>query len=204
MPSATAIRALNQPSWRGSCFVILVATTDNATSHERDQADRSTDNRGTFDSLAVGDFVERESDLTTSDQAFPIDANSTSNAALTARFVEHIETDLSEGAEDASAEGIAVNGDAILSCVELAKAAAPHVTRAPRLKSAAFIEDDGTVSLVLQSFATDRRLNFRIGKSDLRITAFRINEEMISSAVAVSGPDSHAVRELVEWVVNRA
>ena len=104
MPDATTLRATDRPFPAQWWLWVFAVPLDNATSDVRDQNDRtsdnlgaatpdvrdrndrSTDNRGTFDSLAVGDFVERESDLTTSDQAFPIDANSTSNAALAARL----------------------------------------------------------------------------------------------------------------------
>jgi hypothetical protein len=119
-------------------------------------------------------------------------------------LVERIELKLLEDREEADCSGdTAPTARAFHTCLSLAQRLAPHVALAPRLKSGAFTEDNGGVSLVLQSLVTDRRLNCRIAPDGVAVSAIRIDERMRASSAPVALNDPNVPKELAEWVTSR-
>jgi len=122
----------------------------------------------------------------------------------TRELVERIELKLLEDREEADCSGdTAPTARAFHTCLSLAQRLAPHVALAPRLKSGAFTEDNGGVSLVLQSLVTDRRLNCRIAPDGVAVSAIRIDERMRASSAPVALNDPNVPKELAEWVTSR-
>jgi len=133
-----------------------------------------------------------------------VDVDSLLRAGVEA-FVHRVETDIDEDTEDAvAANEVAPNPGARQVCVQWARRVAPHVVYAPQLKYAAFAEEDGGVTLVLQSLITDRRLTCRVGASGTTIVIHRIDEFMTAHQAAISPDHAAAPRELAEWVIKRA
>lgn len=120
-------------------------------------------------------------------------------------FVDRIQYDLDDAIQDARETGEpAPTKAAYEACLRLARRVAPLAALAPRLKRAAFTEETGAVSLVLQSLVTDRRVDFRIAVDGRVIDALRIDENMHPESFAFSVDQSHSPRELARWVTNRA
>jgi hypothetical protein len=71
------------------------------------------------------------------------------------------------------------------------------------LKAGAFVEDEGGISLVLQSLVTDRRLTYRISPQGDRVTVIQIDEGMEAKTTTVSSDDRAKTRELAKWVTTR-
>jgi hypothetical protein len=121
-----------------------------------------------------------------------------------ADFLERIQKHLQDDREDVVLEGGVVPSKvAIDKCLALARLVAPRIALAPRLKSAAFVEEAGTVSLVLQSLVTDRRLNYRVSTDGGQLSVTRIDEAMDLEELQVSIDDANTLRELAGWVTTR-
>jgi len=119
--------------------------------------------------------------------------------------IKRIQRNLREDREDAGIDGeVAPTDAAVETCMKLTRCIAPRVVLKPRLRWAAFTEETGGVSLVLQSLVTDRRLNYQISPDGTRISAIRIDEYMRSESFVVSVDDEEILRERTAWVVNRA
>lgn len=117
------------------------------------------------------------------------------------QLVERIKQKLMEDSAHArGSEDVTPSETAIATCLALARRLAPHVALAPHLKSGAFTEDGGGISLVLQSLVTDRRLNCRVTADGSAVSAIRIDECMEAECHAISLDDPNAARELAEWV----
>jgi len=120
-------------------------------------------------------------------------------------FVDRIQYDLDDAIQDARETGEPAPTKAVYdACMRLAGCVAPLAALAPRLKRAAFTEETGAVSLVLQSLVTDRRVDFRIAVDGRVIDALRIDENMRPESFTFSMDQSHLPRELARWVTNRA
>ncbi len=121
-----------------------------------------------------------------------------------AELVERIEFKLKEDRAEAEiSEDTAPSPGAVDVCLSLARRVAPHIALAPRLKWAAFTEDDGGISLVLQSLVTDRRLNCRIAPDGSIVSVIRIDESMQADSMRVLLTDANVPRELAGWVTKR-
>jgi hypothetical protein len=119
-------------------------------------------------------------------------------------LVESVEAALAQDEDDARQTGNAApSPDARAACLRLSRHLAPHVAFAPRLKWAAFTEEDGGISLVAQSLVTDRRINCRIRADGSAITAVRIDEHMQTETFPVLLANPDIGRELAEWVTTR-
>lgn len=119
-------------------------------------------------------------------------------------FIERIEMKLIDDREEADVgDDVAPSHAAVQMCLDLARRLAPHVVLAPQVKSGAFSEDNGGISLVLQSLVTDRRLDVQITPEGTVLSAIRIDEHMQADSVTVSLNDPNAPRELAEWVTSR-
>jgi hypothetical protein len=134
------------------------------------------------DSVDVGQVVDKES------------------RELVARVVRQLAVDPDE-ADDP--ERVAPTSSAVRTCLTFTERLAPHVALAPQLKVAAFVEDEGGISLVLQSLVTDRRLSYRIPPEGDRVTVIQIDERMDAKSTTVSLSDRAATRELAKWVRTR-
>ena len=120
-------------------------------------------------------------------------------------FHDQIERDLEQDREEAAIDGEAVPTDAAVdTCMKLATLIAARVALAPRLKWAAFTEDAGGVSLVLQSLPAGRRLNYQVLEDGTCVSALCIDENMRSESFTVSIDDEEMLRERAAWVVKRA
>jgi hypothetical protein len=120
------------------------------------------------------------------------------------RLVEQVECKLEEDRGDAEREAETPPSPAAVdACLSLAKHLAPHLALAIRLKWGAFTEEDGGISLVVQSLVTDRRLNCRIGSDGSSVSTIRIDEHMHAETTAISVDDAKP-KELAAWVTSRA
>jgi hypothetical protein len=119
-------------------------------------------------------------------------------------FVGRIEQQLAMDSDEAAdPESVTPTSSAVGTCLTFAEQLAPHVALAPQLKAAAFAEDEGGISLVLQSLVTDRRLNYRIPPQGDRVTVIQIDERMEAKSTTISFSDRAATRELAKWVTTR-
>lgn len=89
------------------------------------------------------------------------------------------------------------------TCERLMNRLAPHVALAPRLKVAAFTEDNAGVSLILQSLVTDRRVNLRISPDGTSTCAILTDERMETQVRQVRENEPQLPRELAAWVTSR-
>lgn len=120
-------------------------------------------------------------------------------------FVERIHKNLSDDRNDAAETGDATPSEpAARTCLSLAEMVAPRAALAPALKWAAFTEETGAVSFILQSALTDRRVNFCISADGTNVSFIRIDESMKSEQFDVRLDDANTVRELARWVTRRA
>jgi len=120
------------------------------------------------------------------------------------KLVERIELKLAEDREEADfGDDVAPTQRAAEACLRLAQRLAPHIALAPRLKSGAFTDDDGGVSLVLQSLVTDRRVSCRVPPGGTDITVIRVDESMQADTIPITLDDPSAPRELAAWVTKR-
>ena len=115
-------------------------------------------------------------------------------------FVQQIAKHLREDVEDAlhNKETPPSETD-IEKCKKLALQIEPCVSLARNLKWAAFADEYGRVSLVLQSLTTNRRLTYGF---DDGISAIRIDEKNKSERFEISASDDGALLDLAEWVIN--
>jgi hypothetical protein len=121
------------------------------------------------------------------------------------QLIERVELKLEEDREEAVAtDEVAPSEPAIRTCLTLAKRLAPHVALVSRLRTGAFTEDDGGISLVFQSLVTDRRIDCRIAADGASVSVLRIDERMQATSAPISLSDAEVPRELAEWVTRRA
>lgn len=109
----------------------------------------------------------------------------------------------SDSGKAAGTESMAPTSSAIGTCRAFVQRLAPHIALAPQLKVGAFVEDEGGISLVLQSLVTDRRLNYRIPPQGDHVTVIQIDERMQAKSMSLSVDDRAAIRELAKWVTTR-
>lgn len=62
------------------------------------------------------------------------------------------------------------------------------------------LEDAGGISLVLQSFESDRRINCRITQDGLNMTVIRVNEHMTGSVTLDAKLHDKEYKALADWV----
>lgn len=106
-------------------------------------------------------------------------------------FVERIVQD----AKDDGADGFMLK-----RFREVATVLAPFVPESKDVKYAAFVDDDGEPSIVVQSLTTDRRLNITLPTDSLEI--LRIDEHM-KSRTGMCGVDNHEfITEAIRWCVD--
>ncbi len=89
------------------------------------------------------------------------------------------------------------------TCERIMSRLAPHVAWAPGLKVAAFTEDNGGVSVILQSLVTDRRVNLRISPDGTRMCAVLTDEHMETRVRQDCENEPQLPRELAAWVTSR-
>ena len=119
-------------------------------------------------------------------------------------FTGAIRTHLREDCNDAIESGDQLPTVAASeSCMRLARLIAPTVAMHPAIKRAAFSENDGSVSLVLQSLASDRRVTYRIDADGRRVNVLATDEHMQSTGLAAQLTDTSSMKERAEWVVHR-
>lgn len=115
-----------------------------------------------------------------------------------------IDAALREDREEAILHGTIPLGDlAWTACKSLATPLAPMLAWTPDLKWAVFGEDSGVVSLVLQSSATDRRVEFTISADGAQISAIRLDNDLRVKHLPLALDDDRGIRESAWWVHNR-
>jgi hypothetical protein len=120
-------------------------------------------------------------------------------------LIRRTEEKLREDELDARREGdVPPTPAASEACRELSRRLAPHVALAPRLRWGVFTEDDGGISLAVQSLVTDRRIDCRIAPDASLISAIRVDERMHVDTIGVSLASRDIGRELGEWVTKRS
>ena len=117
------------------------------------------------------------------------------------KFVERIARHLDEDRQEAALCGeICPSQMAIDACRHVARSIADNVALAVKLKRAASANDDGSVSLVLQSVATSRRVNYRIPLDGATVSVLRVDEHLQTSVIDMTPSDAEALQEMAEWV----
>lgn len=89
---------------------------------------------------------------------------------------------------------------AIATCRKLAGHILDFLTESAKAKWAAFGEDSGSVSLVLRSDVTGRRVDFRVSSEGQDITVISIDKDLNTSAVPLALGDRSKLRESAAWV----
>lgn len=116
------------------------------------------------------------------------------------RFKDRILQDLDDDCSDADASTpVTLCDQARSACLDLASELAATMAFQPGLKYAAFVEEEGGVSLVIQSTLSARRANFRISPDGLRITVVSVNTMGRAESTPVQVQDSAKLRRWVEW-----
>jgi hypothetical protein len=122
---------------------------------------------------------------------------------LAKRFLDTLEMSLHDDRKEGLAYGEVCSADsAVATCKRIAIQFAPQIVLNSSLKWAAFGEDGGSVSLVLRSLDTGRRVDFRISADGRHISAISIDEHMTAKSVPVSAEDGNVLRERAAWVNN--
>jgi hypothetical protein len=154
--------------------------------------------------MSIPTVGETQSEYPETLQSSPVDVGQAVNSE-SGEMVARIEQQLAADAEYAADSQSAVPTKAAKDiCLTLAERLAPHVVLAPQLKAGAFVEDEGGISLVLQSLVTDRRVNYRIPRQGGSLTVIQIDERMVAKSTTVSLDDRSATREFAKWVTTRA
>jgi NMD protein affecting ribosome stability and mRNA decay len=76
----------------------------------------------------------------------------------------------------------------------------PCVRFHSKLKTAAFIEDDGSMALVLQDMSTDKRITFKLAKDGRSIRVITVDEDMVASSKEMPVSDKIDWSKLGIWV----
>ena len=93
---------------------------------------------------------------------------------------------------------------AIAKYLTLSRNLAPSIALGQQLRWGAFIEEDGSLSLVIQSILTDRRATWRLAPNQSVATVTKIDEQMQAEVSGFDPLDRKRTEELAEWVIRRA
>ena len=116
-------------------------------------------------------------------------------------LVEQTKNDIMQATEDAIEYGERQPSSvAIDICTQLSTMLAQQLALSSSLKWAAFSEDEGGLSLVIQSLLTDRRLSFKI-TSDGDISVVQIDENMETDMYSISLSKEDELARLGTWVI---
>lgn len=116
-------------------------------------------------------------------------------------LVDNIESNLLEDVRDSDLDKSDIPWQsAISACVDLSAKLSLFLAYHFEVKSAAFVDEGGGVSLVLQSIETKRRVNFLIEPDGLAANVCQLDEALAMTHSRVEFMDSQATRECAEWV----
>ena len=119
-------------------------------------------------------------------------------------LVQKIQDKLDQDTDDAREYGEKPPSvQSIKVCLQLSRLFAPHLALVPGIKWGAFTEDNGGISLVIQSLVSDRRLSCRIPLDGATLSAIQIDEKMTAQTRNVLLDNKDTWRELAEWVTSR-
>lgn len=124
---------------------------------------------------------------------------------LADQFIDRISQDLDDDCSDTHAsDAVALSDQTRSACLGLATKLAATMALKPSLNYAAFLEEEGGISLVIQSKLSASRVNFRIPPDGLQITIVSVNS---TGQARTTLAHIHEIAELqrwVEWVSNQA
>lgn len=92
------------------------------------------------------------------------------------------------------------NMESVNACVRLAESVATYVSWGLNVRCAAFIEEDLTVGLIIQSLADDRRVTFRISREPSLVSVRCIDEHMKVGEGTFPSVDQRMPGVYAEWV----
>jgi hypothetical protein len=116
-----------------------------------------------------------------------------------------IHRDLQDAVEAARAEGEAIpERAAIETCKRVARLVIPHVVGYENLRLAAFHDEDGAVSLVLQPVGVRKRLTFEVSADGRQVERVRIDESLKIERTRFSIGALVDVAESVRWLIGRS
>jgi len=119
-------------------------------------------------------------------------------------FVDQVREDLEDDIKDADTDlALPEIRRAMQTCLRFARKLAPHIALSSNLKFAAFVEEDGVVSLGIQSLTADRRINLEIHGASQRAEVHSIDEHMHSEHSILHVNNTRSIQELAEWVRKR-
>lgn len=120
------------------------------------------------------------------------------------RFLEMIEQNIADDSADVVAEGGTVPiKRTIDACLAIASTVSGIVAMKPTLKYAAFAEESGAISLVIQSEHPGRRVNFRASPDGRQIAVVAVTSQGHTSTNPVRIDDTESLRGWVEWLRKR-
>lgn len=119
-------------------------------------------------------------------------------------FVQTIEQNIAEDFADVVREGGTVPTQRTIdACVSVASKLSGFVAMESTLKYAAFVEESGGISLVIQSEHPGRRVNFRVSPDGRQIAVVAVTSQGHASTNPVRIDDAETLRGWVEWLRKR-
>jgi len=120
------------------------------------------------------------------------------------RFLETITQNISDDQADVLGEGGNVASQpAVGACLAIASTLSDIVAMKPSLKYAAFVEESGGISLVIQSAHPGRRANFRVSPDGSQIAVVAVTSLGQASTNPVRIDDAETLRGWIEWLRKR-
>jgi hypothetical protein len=117
------------------------------------------------------------------------------------RFLDTIRQNISEDSADLVREGGAAPTQATIdACVSVASNLSGLVVLRSAVKYAAFVEEEGGISLVLQSEVTNRRVNFRVSRSGTALVVVTVDADGRTASIPTRLDDAQTLRGWVEWL----
>ncbi|MEW6249310.1 MAG: hypothetical protein AB1716_01585 [Planctomycetota bacterium] len=128
----------------------------------------------------------------------------TSLGVQLASFTLAMRRKLNEDAEEAQELGEDLPSSvAVQACEAIGQRVAAHILSAAQISWGVFLESGGGISLVFQSFATDRRLSCRFGRDSASYMAVTVDEDMNTETRLRSTSEADAPKELADWLISR-
>jgi len=120
------------------------------------------------------------------------------------RFLDTVRRNISEDSADLiREEGIPPTQPGVDACLAIASTLSDIVAMKPTLKYAAFVEESGAISLVIQSEHPGRRVNFRVSPDGRQIAVVAVTSQGYTSTNPVRIDDTETLRGWVEWLRKR-
>jgi hypothetical protein len=150
---------------------------------------------------AQGELIAQCRILPAATEEFIIERALLQDDSTAAQFLGRVDQDIKDDcAEIISEGGTEPTRAAVDACRAVANTLSNSVASTPNLKHAAFVEEEGGISLVLQSNTTNRRVNFRVSPSGATLVVVTVDAIGRTASTPTRLDDSKALRGWVEWL----